>query len=154
LASLNIDAKPFVSLLILLLNFKVTHLRSFQNYCRESMSDAFVLDNWMARFLTEHSSALSERRDISANPSPLGVDEPLSHQPGPNDGMPSGSSSDSQMEICASSGSTGTKPRMDPAADYNDLSQLLDDRGMSGEAIVNSALNWLLDDDLRMEQAP
>lgn len=118
------------------------------------MSDAFVLDNWMARFLTEHSSALSERRDISADPSPLGVDEPLSHQPAPNDGMPSGSSSDSQMEIGGSSGSTGTKPTMDPAVDYNDLSQLLDDRGMSGEAIVNSALNWLLDDDLRMEQAP
>lgn len=113
-----------------------------------------VPNNWMACFLPEHSSALSERRDISADASPLGVDEPLSHQPGPNDGMPFGSSSDSQMEIGVSSGSTGTKPTMDPAVDYNGLSQLLDDRGVTGEAVVNSALNWLLDDDLRMEQAP
>lgn len=117
------------------------------------MSDAFVLDNRMARFLTGHSSALSERRDISANPSPMNLEEPSSYQSGPNDGIPFESSSDSQTEISASSTSTA-KPTMDPAVDYNDLSQLLDDRGMSGEAIVNSALNWLLGDELRMEQVP
>lgn len=118
------------------------------------MSDAFVLDNWMARFLTEHSSALSERRDNSAHLPAVGVNEPSSHQPGLNHGVPSGSSSDSQMEIAGNSGVTGMKPALDPVMEFNDLSQLLDDRGMSGEAIVNSALNWLLDEDLRLEQLP
>jgi hypothetical protein len=58
------------------------------------------------------------------------------------------------MEIAGKSGVIGTKPTMDLAVEFNDLSQLLDDRGMSGEAIVNSALSWLLDDDLRLEQLP
>lgn len=117
------------------------------------MTDAFVLDNWMARFLTEHSSALSEKRDLSANPSLMNLDEPSSYHSGRNYGIPSGSGPDSQTEISASFGSTA-KPTIDPAVDYNDLSQLLDDRGLSGEAIVNSALSWLLDDELRMEQVP
>lgn len=116
------------------------------------MSDAFVLDNWMARFLTEHSSALSERRDTSADRPSLGTDEPSSLPSGLNDAMQSGSSSDSQVEAGAASGVISMKPTVDLAIEFSDLSQLLDDRGMTGEAIVNSALNWLLDDDLRMEQ--
>lgn len=118
------------------------------------MSDAFVLDNWMARFLTEHSSALSERRDNSAQPPVVGVEEQSSYQYGLNDGVPPGGSSDPQMETAGNSKVIGMKPTMDPAMEFNDLSQLLDDRGMSGEAIVNSALNWLLDDDLRLKQLP
>jgi NADH dehydrogenase len=118
------------------------------------MSDAFVLDNWMARFLTEHSSALSERRDNSAHPPAVGVDEPSSYQSGFNDGVPSGSNSDSQMETAGNSGVISTRVTTDQAMEFNDLSQLLDNQDMSGEAIVNSALNWLLDDDLRLEQLP
>lgn len=121
------------------------------------MSDAFVLDNWMARFLTEHSSALSERRDIRPNPSSIIVDEPSSYSAGHNDGMRPRGSHNTQMESGAGSGNAGnagTKTAIDPAMEFNDLSQLLGERGMSGEAIVNSALNWLLDDELRMEQIP
>lgn len=118
------------------------------------MSDAFVLDNWMARFLTEHSSALSERRDTSADRPSLGADKLSSLPSGLNDAMQSGSSSDSQVEVGAGSGVVVVKPTVDPAIEFNDLSQLLDDRGMTGEAIVNNALNWLLDDDLRMDQMP
>ncbi|OOQ85328.1 putative C6 transcription factor [Penicillium brasilianum] len=130
----------------------VTHLRSFQNYCRDSMSDAFVLDNWMARFLTEHSSALSDRRDTRADRASLGADELSSVPSGLNNAVQSGSSSGFQVEAGAASGTMNTKPMADPTIEINDLSQLLGHRGMTGEAIVNSALNWLLDDDLRMEQ--
>jgi hypothetical protein len=56
------------------------------------------------------------------------------------------------MDVAGNSGIIGMKPTVDPVMELNDLSQLLADRGMSGEAIVNSALNWLLDDDLRLEQ--
>jgi NADH dehydrogenase len=118
------------------------------------MSDAFVLDNWMARFLTEHSSALSERRDNSAYAPSPGADEPSSYSSRVNNGVPSGGNPNSQTEIAAGSAVIGMKSTTDPAMEYNDLSQLLDDRGMSGEAIVNSALNWLLDDGLRMERMP
>ncbi|KAI9044246.1 putative C6 transcription factor [Aspergillus affinis] len=44
--------------------YSVTRLQAFQNSCRDSVSDPFAMDNWMARFLTEHSSVLSERQLI------------------------------------------------------------------------------------------
>ncbi|PLB50586.1 hypothetical protein P170DRAFT_381458 [Aspergillus steynii IBT 23096] len=44
--------------------YSITRLQTFQNSCRDSASDPFAMDNWMARFLTEHSSVLSERQLI------------------------------------------------------------------------------------------
>ena len=38
--------------------------------------------------------------------------------------------------------------------EYNELSRLLEDQGMSGEAIVDSALSWLLDDKYGGEEVP
>ncbi|KAH6684754.1 hypothetical protein B0J14DRAFT_573532 [Halenospora varia] len=40
----------------------VGRLRSFQNHCRESSLDSFVLDDWMWKFLMAQSAVLDENR--------------------------------------------------------------------------------------------
>ncbi|KAJ5372717.1 hypothetical protein N7517_004723 [Penicillium concentricum] len=105
----------------------LSRLRKFQNSCQDSISDPFVLDNWMARFLTEHSSSLSERQTSSNQPSGLGPEnitasninvEPPAHDP-------------------VNNSETG--------CDVDNLSSLLHDQQVSSEALVNHAIDWLLD---------
>jgi hypothetical protein len=56
-----------------------------------------------------------------------------------------------QVLGAAGSKAVGTKDHTEARMEDNDLSRLLEDQGMSGEAIVNSALNWLLDDNYGLE---
>ncbi|KAL2068486.1 hypothetical protein VTL71DRAFT_16584 [Oculimacula yallundae] len=51
----------------------VAKLRSFQNHCRMSSLDSFVLDDWMWKFLIAQSAVLGEQRVSRAGPqrSPL-----------------------------------------------------------------------------------
>ncbi|RDW58946.1 putative C6 transcription factor [Aspergillus mulundensis] len=118
-------------------------LRTFQNSCRDSMSDPFVLDNWMVRFLIEHSSLLSERQLVQSAES-----EPLA---APNSKTVSGAATPAMLPTIeflttyADGDSSSTIPE-ENLTQWSDLSQLLHDREITGEALVDSALSWLLDD--------
>lgn len=88
------------------------------------MSDPFALDNWMARFITEHSSIPFERKK-SALPS---LEPVLSDIQGLNgrDG-----------NVTDETASHGPQ--------WGILSTLLSDRSLTSEAVVNNALDWLLE---------
>ncbi|QGA15943.1 hypothetical protein EYB26_003605 [Talaromyces marneffei] len=129
----------------------ITHLRTFQNSCRDSLSDPFVLDNWMARFLTEHSSALSERRIADVQLPSSDVATPSLN---PKMSMDEIMSTDSSNRQDLGTASYVTAGGVGARMEYNDLARLLEDQEMSSEAIVNNALNWLLDDDYGVDQVP
>jgi hypothetical protein len=100
------------------------------------MSDPFVLDNWMSRFLTEHSSDLSERQMPVKQPE-AGTERTNTHHTSAevestieNPEMPGASQAIDHMEI--SSGVQG-------------LSDLLHDEQVTSEALVNHAIDWLLE---------
>lgn len=84
------------------------------------MAESFVLDNWMVRFLTEHSSDLSERQmpklQLSGG-SKLGTTDLA----GPEAG-------DAQI-----------------GAGIHGLSDLLQDQQVTSTALVNHAIDWLLE---------
>jgi hypothetical protein len=48
--------------------FQVGRLRSFQNHCRVSSLDSFVLDNWMWKFLMAQSAVLDGNRGPKNGP--------------------------------------------------------------------------------------
>ncbi|KAL4738790.1 hypothetical protein BDV11DRAFT_188892 [Aspergillus similis] len=118
-------------------------LRTFQNSCRDSKSDPFMLDNWMARFLTEHSSLLSERQlSQSAQPEvPVASDAKTSSGTATPAMLPT-------IEFLTTSAdeNNGTRITEDELSQWGDLSRLLHDQDITGEALVDSALTWLLDD--------
>ncbi|CAG7944798.1 unnamed protein product [Penicillium olsonii] len=99
----------------------VARLRKFQKSCQDSMSDSFVLDNWMVRFLTEHSSNLSERQMPSSHPSgrtTISSDLPESFE---------------------------TSHSAQTVTGVHGLSSLLQDPQVTSSALVNHAIDWLLD---------
>ncbi|KAL4972417.1 hypothetical protein BDW66DRAFT_162904 [Aspergillus desertorum] len=118
-------------------------LRTFQNSCRDSISDPFILDNWMARFLTEHSSLLSERQ-LSQSAEP---EVPTANGPKTS----SGTSTPAMLptiEFLTTyvDGNNESSITEDELTQWSDLSRLLHNQEMTGEALVDSALSWLLDD--------
>lgn len=85
------------------------------------MSDSFVLDNWMVRFLTEHSSNLAERqmpRSKSSGLAAVGLDSP---------------------------GSFEASYSVETGAGAHGLSDLLQDQQVTSTALVNHAIDWLLE---------
>lgn len=125
---------------------QVAHLRIFQNSCKDSLLNPFALDSWMARFLTEHTSALSQRlmNDTSYPSTDTGIaaTDSISQV----DGATTADNPVSQVEDTDRLEAAGTEESEVDTADYNDLSRLIGDQGMSGQAIVDSALSWLLND--------
>ncbi|CAI7593416.1 unnamed protein product [Penicillium palitans] len=105
----------------------VARLREFQNCCRDSISDPFALDNWMARFLTEHSSYLSERQTATFQPSGLAPE------------------STTARSVCAESHVSDPANHVDTGSEVNDLSDLLYDQQVTSEGLVNHAIDWLLE---------
>ncbi|KAL4926360.1 putative C6 transcription factor [Aspergillus undulatus] len=120
------------------------HLRTFQNSCRDSMSDPFVLDNWMARFLTEHSSLLSERPQAPAQSTVPGTPVAAGRKNGPGNATPALLPT---IEFLTSQQGAGndTSGAPEEFAQSNDLSRLLHDQDITEEALIDSALSWLLD---------
>lgn len=94
------------------------------------MSDPFALDNWMARFITEHASIPPVRKQ-STLPSlePVSVDSATQAVAGLN----------------GYGGLTGTDETGSTGAEWGVLSTLLSDRSLTSEAVVNNALDWLLE---------
>ncbi|KAJ5989307.1 C6 transcription factor [Penicillium waksmanii] len=123
----------------------VTHLRIFQNSCKDSLLNPFALDSWMARFLTEHTSALSQRLTNDhyfSTGAGIAAADPIN----PVGGTTIVNNSGSQVEDTDELEAAGTEESEIGTADYNNLSRLICNQGMSGQAIVDSALSWLLDD--------
>ena len=92
------------------------------------MSEPFALDNWMARFITEHSSIPSEQKK-STLPSLEPVLSDVQALPGGLNG-------------------NATAPTDETAShgpEWGILSTLLSDRSLTSEAVVNNALDWLLE---------
>ncbi|KAL3464516.1 hypothetical protein BJX64DRAFT_92198 [Aspergillus heterothallicus] len=122
-----------------------THLRTFQNSCRDSMSDPFILDNWMARFLTEHSSHLSERLPVPSRPLYSGPAMASAKRrssssnvtPTPLPSIEFLTNHDTAIEQANNPGEELTQ--------QDDIARLLHDQDITGEALVNTALSWLLD---------
>ncbi|KAL4916145.1 hypothetical protein BDW62DRAFT_109510 [Aspergillus aurantiobrunneus] len=124
-----------------------THLRTFQNSCRDSVSDPFVLDNWMARFLIEHSSLLSERQLAPVQSPDLGLPVAPDRKTGSGSGDATPAFLPSIGSLTAGgSGNNDSSITVEESTTWNDLSRLLHDQEITGEALVNSALSWLLDD--------
>ncbi|KAL4798491.1 hypothetical protein BDV19DRAFT_377018 [Aspergillus venezuelensis] len=120
------------------------HLRTFQNSCRDSISDPFVLDNWMARFLTEHSSLLSERQLGPVQATEPGTPVASERKTGSGNATPAVLPT---IEFLTSQRSINdTNPVVDGPVQSNDISRLLHDQEITGEALIDSALSWLLDD--------
>ncbi|KAJ5970564.1 uncharacterized protein N7479_000482 [Penicillium vulpinum] len=105
----------------------LARLREFQNSCRDSISDPFVLDNWMARFLTEHSSYISERKTCTMQPSGLDPETTTA------------------SNICAKAPASDSVNNVETGPDMNDLSDLLHDQQVTSEALVSHAIDWLLE---------
>ncbi|ODM14251.1 hypothetical protein SI65_08402 [Aspergillus cristatus] len=113
-----------------MVNLSVARLRIFEDFCRNSMSDPFALDNWMARFITEHASIPPVRKQ-STLPSlePVLVDSATACVAGLN----------------GHGGLSGTDETGSTGAEWGVLSTLLSDRSLTSEAVVNNALDWLLE---------
>jgi hypothetical protein len=125
---------------------QVAHLRIFQNSCKDSLLNPFALDSWMARFLTEHTSALSQRLMNDTNYPSKDTGIAATYSISPVDGAPTANNPVSQVEDTDGLEAAGTEETEIGTADYNDLSRLIGNQGMTGQAIVDSALSWLLDD--------
>ena len=84
------------------------------------MTDPFILDNWMLKFLTEQSAVLnSERWSAKGEESSIGHDIVGARISEPN-----------------TSEANGT---------LRTLSALISDKSLSNDALVENALSWLLD---------
>jgi hypothetical protein len=127
---------------------QVAHLRIFQNSCKDSLLNPFALDSWMARFLTEHTSTLSQRliQVDNTNLSSPGTDIVVTDPIHPVEGITTAINPGSQVIDTEELEPAGTEMSEIGTTDYNDLSRLIGSQGMSGQAIVDSALSWLLDD--------
>ncbi|KAJ0415365.1 hypothetical protein BJY00DRAFT_266062 [Aspergillus carlsbadensis] len=122
-----------------------THLRTFQNSCRDSMSDPFVLDNWMARFLTEHSSPLAERQPVPPRTLESGAAiGSAERRSGSGNATPAPLPSIESLTNYETESTQAIHIGEDPTQS-DDLARLLHDQEITGEALVNSALSWLLD---------
>ncbi|KAJ5510231.1 hypothetical protein N7453_002334 [Penicillium expansum] len=105
----------------------IARLRNFQNSCRDSISDPFLLDNWMARFLTEHSSYLSERQISTLQPSGLDPE------------------STNTLGISVENSTPVFVNNKESDSEMGDLSNLLHDQQVTNDALVNHAIDWLLE---------
>ncbi|KAJ5944658.1 hypothetical protein N7516_004826 [Penicillium verrucosum] len=105
----------------------VARLRKFHNCCQDSVSDPFVLDNWMARFVTEHTSYPSERQTSAVQPCDPGLE------------------STTARSMCAELHTYDPANNVQTSSEVDHLSHLLDDEQVTSEALVNHALDWLLE---------
>jgi hypothetical protein len=96
------------------------------------MSDPFVLDNWMIRLLIEHSSDLSERqmpKSKSAESSTVGTSN-AGHTNAQGKDLPGSAQANYSTQI---------------GAEAHGLSDLLQDQEVTCKALVNHAIDWLLE---------
>lgn len=113
------------------------------------MSDSFVLDNWMLKFLMEHTAKFEpSNRPI---PEPRSIPRPTA--PYLSDGSPVlltpfGSA---PMDSLPYDTFAPTGSQVDGLGDgpiTGSLGALLHEQNLSNEAVVENALSWLLDQDM------
>jgi hypothetical protein len=103
------------------------------------MSNPFNLDHWLARFVIEHTAILAERQTPGLQPSSLP--------------QPSKYNTSDESGILGLTGRLKTEssllvpPSHTRVSDRESgkLSDLLNDHSLTSEALVNNALNWLLE---------
>ncbi|GMF78644.1 unnamed protein product [Aspergillus oryzae] len=134
----------------LILNFKfLMRVKSYwpivdsSNSCRNSMSDPFALDNWMARFLTEHSSCLAERQTHDSLSSSFGV-ERISTQSAEYNAELSGIAQSSGILNTPNPGALEGSQLKEPENAWDGLSYLMNDQSITNEALADNAIDWLL----------
>lgn len=106
----------------------------------------------MARFLTEHTSELSQRQLKDSKFSSLDTGTLTTDVISPVMGAISADSSSSQKIVANGSKAVSLENAEGADMDSYDLSRLIGGKSLSGEAIVNSALSWLLDDHIEQYQ--
>ncbi|KFY10483.1 hypothetical protein V491_07629 [Pseudogymnoascus sp. VKM F-3775] len=128
----------------------VARLREFQNSRRLSVLDSFVLDNWMLKFLMEHTTNLGpdNRPILPTQDAPLPFDSEILPFSGPSDSLQIGD----QPVVGAEAVISEFEPENISGLATNSLSTLLQDKSMSNEAVVDNALHWLLDQDLKASE--
>ncbi|KAJ5313056.1 hypothetical protein N7508_003886 [Penicillium antarcticum] len=114
----------------------VARLRKFQNSCQDAISDPFVLDNWMSRFLTEHSSDLSERQMPIMQPEEVIEQNITRHK---------SADIDFTAEHPELTGAPQAIDNLEIGSEVQGLSDLLHDENVTSEALVNHAIDWLLE---------
>jgi hypothetical protein len=105
----------------------------FQNSCQDSMSDPFILDNWMVRFLMEHSSDLSERqmpKSNSSDGSTMATNTEVGHTHFQGQNLTGPAQANHSAQI---------------GAGAHGLSGLLQIQDVTSRALVDHAIDWLLD---------
>ncbi|EXJ93217.1 hypothetical protein A1O3_01774 [Capronia epimyces CBS 606.96] len=116
-------------------DLSVSRLRTFQNSCRMSTSDPFVLDEWMLKFLMEHTANVPLSRPMAEYPP---------HKEPSESALPD--LPDSLHERRRSSQLTNSewKGRTLGDTSSSSLSTILHQKDISNEAVVENALSWLL----------
>ena len=97
----------------------------------------------MARFLTEHTSELSQRQLKDSKFSSLDTGTLTTDVISPVIGAISADSSSSQKIVANGSKAVSLENAEGADMDSYDLSRLIGGKSLSGEAIVNSSLSWL-----------
>ncbi|EAW06430.1 putative C6 transcription factor [Aspergillus clavatus NRRL 1] len=119
----------------------ITRLRDFQTTYQDTMCDPFASDNWLARFVIEHTAILAERQTPGQQPLNNSVPRTSQYNTGDESGILglTGSLKSDSTLLIPPSYARG------PAQESGKLSTLLDDHSLTSEALVNNALNWLLE---------
>ncbi|KAL4888461.1 hypothetical protein BDV59DRAFT_196505 [Aspergillus ambiguus] len=124
-------------------DISVARLRTFQDYCRSSMSDPFILDNWMARFITEHTSRLDDPQGIRDHRTKLtSADESFNLDLADSNSKRSSDAMDVTGSLCQPLQGLDSWARTDRSRRY--LQDLLHDSSTSHEVLVDNAFEWLL----------
>lgn len=117
----------------------IARLRDFQTTYQDTMSNPFTLDHWLARFVIEHTAILAERQ--TPGPQPSSIPRPSQYNTSDESGILGLTGSirpESSLLIPPSH--TRVSDR-----ESGKLSALLNDHSLTSEALVNNALNWLLE---------
>lgn len=111
----------------------LARLRSFQNDCRISRSRPFVLDNWMLRFLMEHTTVLADRQTDVQQPHSRPL-SPIIDQSNVTGRFTVQEQSQQNLE-----------EHDDASPPWQTLNNLLNETNTTNDDLVDNALEWLLE---------
>ncbi|GFF29083.1 uncharacterized transcriptional regulatory protein C1327.01c [Aspergillus udagawae] len=117
----------------------IARLRDFQTTYQDTMSNPFNLDHWLARFVIEHTAILAERQ--TPGPQPSSLPQPSKYNTSDESGILGLTGRlKTESSLLVPPSHTRVSDR-----ESGKLSDLLNDHSLTSEALVNNALNWLLE---------
>lgn len=107
------------------------------------MSNPFIPDHWLARFVIEHTAILAERQ--TPGPQPSSLPRPSQYNTSDESGILGLTGSLKTESALLIPPSHARASGSDRESGNGKLSALLNDHSLTSEALVNNALNWLLE---------